>query len=155
MNFVEAGAKNEEPVVAMEMAMGSDPVGIAAESGTMEADHAGIEVDTVQHEEAEPALEIPVFGNATEEDGAFVLSEEVREQITTVLFRRFDLDHSGTVNSTEELRQLTVGSFFTLGRPVDPDCIVDLCATVDIETNPLDRQAFVEWFQNVAPQYLD
>jgi len=63
-------------------------------------------------------------------------------------FKRYDLDQSGTINTLEELQQLSFNLILKSGLPLKvPDVEAILNTVVDIETNPWDFDRFKMWFE--------
>ena len=79
------------------------------------------------------------------------------EEIIRSLFHRYDYDESGTINSEEELQQITSAVFFKIKHLQQEDGNVDvdvkgaayideLCQAVDVNENPMTEDEYVAWF---------
>jgi len=65
------------------------------------------------------------------------------------LFSRYDLDHSGTINSIEELTQLSLNVLYKIGSNEQSlvNRITNICETHDIETNPISLDQYTQWLK--------
>ena len=92
------------------------------------------EVSTIQNENGAGATAI------------FTFSEGEKARVIK-MFKRFDLDQSNNINSREELNQLTLAVFYTFNQEIEPTIITEMCRTVDVATNPMNLESYVEWVQ--------
>jgi hypothetical protein len=104
-------------------------------------------------ESGDSAAEPPVKPTSDEKDEHASLMLELRENATR-LFHRYDLDESGTVNSQQELQQITINLAFTLELQVKYQAMQDV-----IDSAMLDKlqeewclEQYISWFvKNVLP----
>ena len=86
------------------------------------------------------------------------------EEIIRSLFHRYDYDESGTINSEEELQQLTSAVFFKIKHLQQADgnddvdvkgtaYIDELCEAVDVNENPMTEDEYVAWFHKTVGSF--
>jgi len=99
------------------------------------------------------AAEPPVKPTSDEKDEHASLMLELRENATR-LFHRYDLDESGTVNSQQELQQITINLAFTLELQVKYQAMQDVIdsAMLDKLQEEWSLEQYISWFvKNVLP----
>jgi len=68
------------------------------------------------------------------------------------IFARYDLDDSGTVNTSDEAMQMTTNIYFSLCVPVSSDEVKEqLKALQDIDEHPMDFEQYWSWLQETCP----
>ena len=80
------------------------------------------------------------------------------DKLITDLFDRYDVDRSGTLNTKEELRMITINLCFKLGLPVTMNDIEEEVETLwefdaEDEEPCMSIEDYQEWFSSVQPKF--
>jgi len=117
------------------------------EEKVVQIDMVGINVE--QKEEA--AVE-----EQEEEEAEMRICPQLLEQLD-VYFDRYDLDQSGTLNSTTELRQVCINLMFSFPECIkvsDVEGIYGLCDAMNLnDMNVMTSAQFVQWFYKKLYKY--
>jgi len=68
-----------------------------------------------------------------------------RRAIVAAKFEQYDYDGSGTINTAEELTQITTTTCCKLSLGMDPELIYPLCNSTDVVENPMNLEEYIEW----------
>jgi len=71
------------------------------------------------------------------------------------LFARFDLDSSGTLNSSDEAMQLLTGLCYTLKVPISAEALENKAGQIMGHDDPMDFDEFWQWFVTTFPRCDD
>jgi len=84
-----------------------------------------------------------------------ITEEEAEKAKETVhrLFDRYDLDKSGTLNSIDELRMMTINTIYKLGLQVTQPEIEDQLVTFQRSNPAVTKEVFCEWFGKMHPSF--
>jgi len=110
-------------------------------------------------------IDMAVFGTENKFDDdthnlAGIVTSHLDIDEYLVMFDRYDFDKSGTINSTEELQQLSTNVVYVLTRKqvienqVDDDC-AGLIEAAHLGPNGMSPREFLHWFRdNVQPRLI-
>ena len=110
-------------------------------------------------------IDMAVFGTENKFDDdthnlAGIVTSHLDIDEYLVMFDRYDFDKSGTINSTEELQQLSTNVVYVLTRKqvienqVDDDC-AGLIEAAHLGPNGMSPREFLQWFRdNVQPRLI-
>jgi len=94
-----------------------------------------------------PVRESPVKHAKTERSKE-EQEEDKRAEIIAACFKRYDLDESGTINTSEELQQLCTNLCFKLKIMVPPGAVDEKVLEMgDLEGRDLNLGEFAVWFE--------
>lgn len=80
------------------------------------------------------------------QEGPMRVQARPDDSLIAELFELYDLDHSGTMNSHNELLQLSINLVYKCGARVEPDVIRERVGQVEESTMNWDLEEFKEWF---------
>jgi len=155
LNYAEAQVQGIGHAEAQTSTVSMDPDAVELNAATQNTAKGKSE----QEHDPKVEAELAIFDNLTmerqnTEDAPKEDPEEAKLQSLYLrMFERFDFDQSGTINSYEELMQLTTGLAFHFNLSVSSEDLKKICESHKtfserhVQTDGWDLPTFRQWFE--------